>query len=99
MTVAESPELIVNAGNVFNCVAAPVRYMWSVLPLSTWGSSPSFLKFTVKLTDELGHIVVGPTRFTDPAACIEISLSNWENKLETEVKINIKYNNIILELE
>ena len=70
MTVEDCPAFIVNAANVSVASVPPDRVKETVPPVRVWAIVPSFLKVTVKLTDEVGHIVVGPTRFT---LVIEIS--------------------------
>ena len=60
------------AGNVDETSANPVRVKVTVSPLRSWGLFPKLSKVTVKFTDEVGQIVLDPTKFTP---FIRISLS------------------------
>ena len=85
MTVEDCPAFIVNAANVSVASVPPDRVKETVSPVRVWATAPSFLKVTVKLTDEVGHIVVGPTRFT---LVIVISLFSCAVRFDSDKKKN-----------
>ena len=54
--------------------------MWAVSPVSVWAELPLLLNVTVKLTEELGHKELGPTKST---LVILISLA-WADSFEID---------------